>query len=404
MKRITVFLSAVVLTAAIILLNFSMAVMGDDEKIDSIVLLGDSITYGFGLSEDEQSYGDILGSYYGAQVSNYAQNGLTTEGLLEKLEQEDIQSAVKNSSMICLSIGGNDLLHIFLEAFSELGMNVQSDEKGNMNFDTSGADTSLLDNFSTEFVQKFIMDYSSQFAPAASGAAENIRTISEKLHSLNPTALVVMQTVYQPFESRDEKRNALLKPLGTFTAMQLAVINESVKKNSPYTADINTKFSQKPYLFTNIDKMDIHPNALGHMLIAEEIAQTVGIQGDNTIFKEITDKIPHGTFSEMPSFIADELDEFSNGEFRRGTLEQYMERQAVSSETEAIESTAQEEQTQKVTDEASAAAAQSTAAQNKDSSKSSTRNTLAKIFMILGLSIILAVTTVKFIKKRKKKE
>ena len=116
MKKITVFLSAVIVTTAILLLNFTLVINADDEKISNIVLLGDSITYGYGLSEDEQSYGDILGEYYGAEVTNYAQNGLTTEGLLEKLEREDIQSTVGECDMVCISIGGNDLLHIFLDA------------------------------------------------------------------------------------------------------------------------------------------------------------------------------------------------------------------------------------------------------------------------------------------------
>ena len=400
MKKAMAFISAVIVTAAFIILNLSFAVSADDEKIESIVLLGDSITYGFGLSEDEQSYGDILGGYYGAEVVNYAQNGLTTDGLLEKLEQYDIQSAVKECSMVCLSIGGNDLLHIFLDAFSELGVDLQTDTRYDADMSTADVSSDLYNNFSSEFVQKFIMDYASQFAPAASNAAGNIKTISEKIHELNPNAVLVMQTVYQPFESSDTSKNVMMKPLGTFTAMQLTPINQAVRDNAPYTADIMTKFSEKPYLYTNIDKMDIHPNALGHMLIAEEIAQTVGIAGDSSVFKSFIDNIPHGTFTEMPSYMTSELDEFSKGEFRRGTLEQYMERQA-NAETASEEVTeASEEETTAVT---TAAVTEGTKLAETEK-KSSTKTTLAKIFMILGLSLILAVTTYKFIKKRKSKK
>ena len=400
MKKAMAFISAVIVTAAFIILNLSFAVSADDEKIESIVLLGDSITYGFGLSEDEQSYGDILGGYYGAEVVNYAQNGLTTDGLLEKLEQYDIQSAVKECSMVCLSIGGNDLLHIFLDAFSELGVDLQTDTRYDADMSTADVSSDLYNNFSSEFVQKFIMDYASQFAPAASNAAGNIKTISEKIHELNPNAVLVMQTVYQPFESSDTSKNVMMKPLGTFTAMQLTPINQAVRDNAPYTADIMTKFSEKPYLYTNIDKMDIHPNALGHMLIAEEIAQTVGIAGDSSVFKSFIDNIPHGTFTEMPSYMTSELDEFSKGEFRRGTLEQYMERQA-NAETASEEVTeASEEETTAVT---TAAVTEGTKLAETEK-KNSTKTTLAKIFMILGLSLILAVTTYKFIKKRKSKK
>ena len=400
MKKFMVFLSAVIVTAAFIILNFCVAVSADDFKVDSIVLLGDSITYGFGLSEDEQNYGDILGEYYGAEVQNFAQNGLTTDGLLEKLEQEDIRSAVEDCGMVCLSIGGNDLLHIFLEAFSELGIDLQTDARYDSDMSTADVSSDFYNNFSSEFVQKFIMDYASQLAPAASKAAENIKTISEKLHDLNPNAVLVMQTVYQPFESSDSSKNVLMKPLGTFTGMQLTPINEAVKENAPYTADILTKFSENPYLYTNIDKMDIHPNALGHMLIAEEIAQTVGISGDSTVFKNFIDNIPHGTFSEMPSYMTSELDEFAKGEFRRGTLEQYMERQT-SAETATEEVTEAEEQE---TTAVSTAEKKAETKLSKTEEKSSTKGTIAKISMILGLSIIFAVTTYKFIKKRKNRK
>ncbi len=352
------------------------------------------------LSDDEQSYGDILGEYYGAEVQNFAQNGLTTDGLLEKLGQEDIQSAVKDCGMVCLSIGGNDLLHIFLEAFSEAGLNFQTDTRYDSDMSTADVSSEFYNNFSSEFVQKFIMDYASQFAPAASKAAENIKTISQQIHELNPNAVLVMQTVYQPFESSDSAKNVIMKPLGTFTGMQLTPINESVKENAPYTADILTKFSEKPYLYTNIDKMDIHPNALGHMLIAEEIAQIVGISGDNTVFKEFIDNIPHGTFSEMPSYMTSELDEFANGEFRRGTLEQYIERQASAEVTTEEDTNAEEQETTAVSDEEMTAETKL----SKTEEKSSMKGTIAKISMILGLSIIFAVTTYKFIKKRKNKK
>ena len=146
--------------------------------------------------------------------------------------------------------------------------------------------------------------------------------------------------------------------------------------------------------------MDIHPNALGHMLIAEEIAQTVGISGDSTVFKNFIDNIPHGTFSEMPSYMTSELDEFAKGEFRRGTLEQYMERQT-SAETATEEVTEAEEQE---TTAVSTAEKKAETKLSKTEEKSSTKGTIAKISMILGLSIIFAVTTYKFIKKRKNRK
>lgn len=75
--------------------------------------------------------------------------------------------------------------------------------------------------FSQEFVQGFIMKYASAFGPAAAQAGENIAEIRKKISELNPEAPIIMQTVYNPFETDNEKLNSIMKPLKTFTAMYL---------------------------------------------------------------------------------------------------------------------------------------------------------------------------------------
>ena len=141
-------------------------------------------------------------------------------------------------------------------------------------------------------------------------------------------------------------------------------------------------------MFTNIEKYDIHPNADGHMLIAEEIIQTLSEKGDFTEFAEIIYSIPNGTFSKYPEFISDELNSFAEGNLRRESLSKAIERY----ETVSVDGSAESEAN---TTEA--------AEKNKDESESGKNNMLSKILMIVGFIIIILTTMLKFIRKKKNK-
>ena len=367
------------------------------EEIDNITLLGDSITYGYGLSENEHDYGYYLGEYFDAEVENLAQNGLTTDGLLEKLEQQEVIDSVENADLICFSIGGNDLLHIFLDALSQSGLSFNKDDDSEEG--SGGApDLSSL-NISSDIITKFMMDYASQLAPAASNAGENIKTITEKIKQINPDAEIVIQTVYNPFDTSNEKLALLMRSFKSFTSMYLGTINAAVKEAAPNTADISLKFSEKSYLYTNIDSFDIHPNYIGHFLIAEEIIETLGITGDMTALKEAANSIPYGTFSQFPDYLKLEIDEISNGQLRRGGLEQVIERANAAAKENNTESTESAENTE-TTEIASEAETTET---TKNEEKSKTKAVISKVFLVLGAMLIFAASVLRFVRKRKNK-
>lgn len=365
---------------------FSINVKADEVK--KITLLGDSITTGFGLSEAQLNYGEYLESYFDAQVDNFAENGLTTEGQLEKLEQSEIEESIKESDMICISIGGNDLLHVFEDALTQY-------DSANGNIFENGGNLSAASGF----VESFIMNYSSALGAAVTDASENIEEIKNKIYEINPDANLIMQTIYIPFESADENLNKVLKSLNTFSSIFVGTINNAIKSNSENVADINLKFSEKPYLYTNIDSFDIHPNYLGHMLIAEEIIQTTGLPGNEEIFKEASDNITHGVFSEMPQYISLELDEFSNGNLRSCTLEEEINnsKQALANNLPVSEADSQ------ASENSRSESAEQTEKNMKENENQNTNKTLlSRIFLIIGVALILFVTAFNYIKKRRK--
>lgn len=78
------------------------------EGAPRILVAGDSTAYGTGVRRKEESIAGLIGSDFPSYtIENKSTNGLTTKGLLEKLEKlnNDDQYA-----LILLQIGGNDIL------------------------------------------------------------------------------------------------------------------------------------------------------------------------------------------------------------------------------------------------------------------------------------------------------
>lgn len=290
--------------AAAVLVILAGTLSVNAEVTENITVLGDSISTGYGLEDSQLSYCEYLQEYFDADLDNFAKDGRQTSELLEQIENDDdVRSSLENADLICVTIGGNDVLQIFLDAMSEVKT------RGN---NTSGEQFEL----SQEFVQSFIMKFASAIGPAAAQAGENITEIREQIRELNPDAPVIMQTVYNPFETDNEKLNSIMKPLKTFTALYLGVINNAVKQQPEVIADIHEKFDENSWLYTNIKKFDIHPNYVGHMLIAEEIIQTLKHSGNGEIFRTELQKIPEEYYSGIPDNITGEILGLADGEFR----------------------------------------------------------------------------------------
>ena len=87
----------------------------------NLVVIGDSIAKGYGSTDyNTDSFGAILGQKMSADVTNLGIIGLDSSGLIEKLQTEKFQTAIKDADVICLSIGSNDLLKPFLSSFASI--------------------------------------------------------------------------------------------------------------------------------------------------------------------------------------------------------------------------------------------------------------------------------------------
>ncbi|MFC4801251.1 SGNH/GDSL hydrolase family protein [Neobacillus sp. GCM10023253] len=208
----------------------------------SLVALGDSIPFGFGLTDsiDEPSreaFPYLIGKAADLRVRNLAVPGWKTADLLNALnhDQKFIQ-AVSKADYITLNIGSNDLLKPIKDAFVASGGN--------------------LDN------ETIIRLINTQIVPSIPILQQNIVSIVGKINALNPNAKIVLYNFYNPFLFLGPSHpiNALGDPLIQFINQTLEGLNSPrVVVANAYIIGLNP---------LNLLPGDIHPSLAGHELLA----------------------------------------------------------------------------------------------------------------------------------------
>lgn len=209
---------------------------------------GDSIAAGYGLSNRGNAYPYLLANKLGMSVTNLAQDGLTSTGLVNVINS--ISSANKTqlakASLITISIGGNDLIGV--------------------------------DNFYSVVLPELQTYFSSDYQMSAAMKAiytkfeSNLSTAFSKLHSLAPNARICIQTLYNPY----------LVGLGALTVgRQLDYFIDQLN-NSMYSAsrklsyvdliDVASEMNGHSNYFyggSSLFDLDFHPTLAGHVKISE---------------------------------------------------------------------------------------------------------------------------------------
>ena len=306
MKKLISLFSALSIGASALCIPTANAV----ESKGNLVILGDSISSGYGLDESEYNYGEILGEYLDYDTENFAVPGLTTAGLIEKLADENVKNAVSNADMIVVSIGGNDFISTARDVFSEKYGEIVDITDLNAIFTMFKSDVmkalATLSNL-----------YTTKFPQACDTAIANIEEISSTIYSLNPDAEVVFQNIYDPFQIDEERYEKYILADATYkngyNGLKRAVyynisatktyegnypvsfnvrINDAV--GNAHVADICGAFTAdevrdddltQPYgnvsYFTDIFdtyNRDFHPNQKGHLEIASAILEELGVK------------------------------------------------------------------------------------------------------------------------------
>lgn len=216
--------------------------------------LGDSIASGYKLSQSSQGYVSLYGASLSAKTTNLAKAGLDSKGLLKMLTSDQkVIKQVKQSDIVTVSIGGNDLLPIFsrLQPTSPSGMLAAVQAIGSARMQQT-------------------------FQKAVRQFGTNWDQITARIHKLAPHAQVIATTLIDPYQGLVISLPVVHFDLGDYANRYISqidtVITGHAKSGNYAVADSYRLFLQhksEKLTNANLSKLDFdpHPNATGHHLI-----------------------------------------------------------------------------------------------------------------------------------------
>ncbi len=285
------------LSAAAMMFCFAVSAAADNNLKEisqntpfRMTVLGDSIAAGYGLEgyvrENEPcyntaSYANKLAEKYALEAEgnyfNDAVSGATTADLLDLLSDTEVSKHVKTSDTILISIGGNDLLHVLLGMLEDTApTDSESTEDSEDSSQQAPPEGSL--NIDPLKIAQILSTLPEKTEEAITGFETDFENLILRLRQLNPEALVVINTIYDPFEEFEQ-----IPMIDEIAADAIGKINEIIKNkaagsdgNDRYVVvDIAAAFEGRNKELTNIGSLDIHPNADGHALIFEQLDKEI---------------------------------------------------------------------------------------------------------------------------------
>ncbi|MFF2753124.1 SGNH/GDSL hydrolase family protein [Psychrobacillus sp. NPDC058041] len=207
----------------------------------SIVALGDSLTRGTGDSTGKGYVQYMLADLksrtkQNVELSNLAIKGLTSQQLLNQLEKTEIQRQLRDSNLIVMTIGANDLF-----------------QGGNT---LSNLDQSAIDSLEKNYVG-------------------NLKKIYDTIREINPQAPVFHVGIYNPFIELPNSENT----------------SKAVRRWNFDTAELAASYKRIVVVPTfdlfemnvndNLSSDKFHPNSNGYQLIGNRVATLINFEKEN---------------------------------------------------------------------------------------------------------------------------
>lgn len=223
-------------------------------KKDTLLLLGDSIAYGYGIKEENSKYGNIVADEYDFLLVNDSVVGDDTSDLLNLIkEKEEVKSHITEGETIVISIGGNDFL----------GLRYNSSVPQLAEIIAKGKDSEVLVNMLKR-------------------TKKNINSIHKRIRDINPKARIVLQTVYNPFQGQSDSFTSMLCQVVELIRKDFTKIyfDEAKDDDNMVIADVESVFrdyyDSPDYDGTEIVQSDyVHPTAQGHRMIANVVEDAI---------------------------------------------------------------------------------------------------------------------------------
>ncbi|WP_033541280.1 SGNH/GDSL hydrolase family protein [Planococcus sp. CAU13] len=195
-------------------------------SVKNIVILGDSVAYGYGTKEGIAKY--LRESFPDSRITNLGINGLTSDGLVTRLTSGHWDHHIASADLALINIGGNDLL------------------QGLRKFGPAG----LVRNF-----KAVRLNY-----------RKNLLAIYSKIRELNPEVLLVQNDLYNSMKKEHQY-------LG-LTKLLYRQWNRAIGESGVIISRTD-KMGGQPHIWLD----GIHPNEEGYRVMHELLIDTLRSTG-----------------------------------------------------------------------------------------------------------------------------
>lgn len=199
-----------------------------NERIERILIVGDSLARGAGDDSGSGLGGHLGAAFPGAEVVNLAIDGATTLDLAERIRRPSIRAVAAQSQVIVISIGGNDLFRASRGAAGA--------------FEPANATMEVLEE-----------------------VEQRLLSIVEELRAASPDARIFVIGLYDPFV--DEER-LTARAVAEWNSRLMLALSDDVRTFVVPTYDI----------FAGADRLSrdrFHPGAEGYRLMAGRILDAI---------------------------------------------------------------------------------------------------------------------------------
>ena len=208
----------------------------------TIVSVGDSLTQGVGDSTNRGGYVPYLEALLeedkginDATFYNFGIKGNRSDQLLDKLESKKVKAAVKEAEFVIVTIGGNDVMKVVRDHFSNLNLKA--------------------------------------FAQQKKVYEKNLKAVLKKVRDLNPNSSIVLVGLYNPFFKWFADVREINEIINDWNQTSQDTL---MKYPNTYFVEVADLFneSSENLLFTDY----FHPNDKGYELIANRVFETINVE------------------------------------------------------------------------------------------------------------------------------
>lgn len=287
------------LTACLALGIVTVAAGAEEKSQKEYVALGDSISTGYGLAENEKSFAEIIAEEHSYNLTNLAEDGATTASLLESIKQPAAAAAISAADIITITIGGNDFVNAFY-AYVANKYNEANPDDTKTPEDIKNlilANNFMILNFALNIASDFSSSDEAQAAIAQ--VQTNLPAAISYIKYINPTAEIILTNQYNPYSFAAGTLVGTDSYTLMFKALEAELDSGIQKINSLATilctqlgcsvADTYTAFKGADQNPTNAVfslmglSLDFHPNAYGHSLIANTVSNLIADEPEYTL-------------------------------------------------------------------------------------------------------------------------